>query len=186
MAKFAWLRSEDGEVVREGERYCFEVVGGQRRIVIDTSAGHVDLLVKLSAEMDGPWFVLYVLLVSHRGFRAGRYQSPLFEDREALVSFLRSFEAYFENDGRHHVWVARPSGDGCLVYDNHNIIYAYGPLERFQKVLLERGLSEGNVDQSSPHAHRFEAEYDGDEERLMAELDWQWFPLGANDDPQAE
>lgn len=61
-----------------------------------------------------------------------------------MEGFLREFRAYFESDGRHHIWVSSLQASALqasatLVYDQHDVIYAYGPLESLQGYCRVRG-----------------------------------------------
>ena len=167
-----------------GNVWFEQASGSHRRLVIGPSAEHVDLLTELSVELTGePWFLLYVLLVPRTNRReAGRYQSPPFATHAALSAFLAAFRVFFETDGRHHVWVGSGSNDGVLVYDQHDVIFAYGPLERFRSILAARGFREKEFWFPAPHAHAYLPENDTEEERLMAELEWRHFPLQPGDD----
>jgi hypothetical protein len=58
-----------------------------------------------------------------------------------------------------------------LVYDRHNLIYAYGPIERFESVLRERGYATAPaVSLDFPHQHSYHQELD----RLERELTTQF------------
>jgi hypothetical protein len=142
--KFGCLESDEFIPHEYGDEYFEQPCGDRHRLVVGPSGDHVDLLIELAGELQGsPWFVLYVLLVPRQGNRQqGRYQSEPFESMAALASFLQSFRAFFEGDGRHHVWVGSGANDGLLVYDQHNVIFAYGPLDRFKAVLHARGFRE--------------------------------------------
>jgi hypothetical protein len=142
------------------------------------------LLIELAGELQGnPWAVLYVLLVPRCGNREpGRYQSEPFESHAALASFLRRFQAFFEGDGRHHIWVGSASNDGLLVYDQHNVIFAYGAIDRFKALLVSRAFREAEFWFPEPHSHTYLPENDVEEERLMAEMEWNRFPLDPGDD----
>ena len=79
--------------------------------------------------MPEPFFVLYVLVVSRKEENeTARYQSGEVS-RAEVQAFLERFEDYLENDGRHHIWIHSPESSATLVYDNHDVIYCYGPLE---------------------------------------------------------
>jgi hypothetical protein len=181
--KFCHL--ERGEHVPHdyGDVYFEHACGPSTRLVIGPSNGHVDLMTELAAELKGhPWFVLYVLLVPRRGSReSGRYQSQPFDSHAELAAFLSSFRSYFEGDGRHHVWVGSAANDGVLVYDQHNVIFAYGPLDRFKLILKSRGFREREFWFPAPHAHAYAPENDAEEERLMAEIEWRHSPLQPGD-----
>jgi len=186
VAPSKFCRLEKGESVTHdyGDVYFEEPCGSSLRLVIGPSTDHIDLMIDLAAELGGhPWFVLYVLLVPRLGNRAaGRYQSQPFENHIELSSFLTAFRAFFEGDGRHHVWVGSAGNDGTLVYDQHNVIFAYGPLERFKMILKTRGFRESAFWFPAPHVHAYFPDYDAEEERLMSEGDWRYFPLQPGDE----
>ena len=183
-AKFCHLK--DGEHVphQYGDLFFEQPCGPSTRLVIGPSKDHIELLTELTTELkDHPWFVLYVLLVPRLGNRpSGRYQSDPFETHAELSSFLASFKSFFEGDGRHHVWVGSSANDGMLVYDQHNVIFGYGPLNRFKTILKLRGFRQGDFWFPAPHSHSYAPENDVEEERLMSEREWQYFSLQPGDD----
>jgi hypothetical protein len=70
-----------------------------------------------------------------------------------------------------------------VVYDNHEILYAYGDLDALEQPLVNRGLRRGEVVVPFPHHHRYNAAFDADEDQLMRHWKWKWFPLQEGDDP---
>jgi hypothetical protein len=99
-----------------------------------------------------------------------------------MESFLRHFQTYLESDGRHHVWVVSVPTNATLVFDNHNLIYAYGPLDEFVPILLQRGFSEQEAPIPVPHVHHYHEGFDSSEREIMAYWNWQQFPLAEGDD----
>ena len=61
-------------------------------------------------------------------------------ERREAEDFLRGFSRFLESDGRHHLWISSVPDGATLVYDGHNILYAYGPLELYEQVLAARGM----------------------------------------------
>jgi hypothetical protein len=182
-AKFGHL--EHGEQVPHnyGDIYFEQPCGPTTRLVIGPSSDQIDLMLELSTELKGPWFVLYVLLVPRQGNReSGRYQPEPFETHAQLSAFLMAFRSFLEGDGRHHVWVGSAANDGVLVYDQHNVIFAYGPLDRFKSVLQRRGFQKREFWFPAPHFHSYVPENDAEEERLMSEAEWQYSPLRPTDE----
>ena len=159
-----------------------EQTTGPQRLVIAPSADQIDLLIKLARVLPEPFGVLYVLLVPRKGNQPGRYQCPRPCSRSEMESFLLEFKDYFESDGRHHVWVMSLPESSTLVYDQHNIIFAYGPLQEFTEILNESGFREGPVSIPSPHAHNYNAENDDTEERLLNHWAWIQSPLQPGDE----
>jgi len=70
-----------------------------------------------------------------------------------------------------------------VTYDQHDLFYVYGDLDRFERVAREHGMSEGRLHIPAPHMHQFTAEYDREEARLFQEYAWLHFPLEPIDDP---
>ncbi|HEY7086520.1 MAG TPA: hypothetical protein VH518_00445 [Tepidisphaeraceae bacterium] len=153
-AKFCHLESGEHVPHDYGNLYFEQPCGPSTRLVIGPAARHVELLTELAAELGGnPWYVLYLLLVPRLGNRPpGRYQSPPFQTHRELSAFLASFRSFFEGDGRHHVWVGSAANDGLLVYDQHNVIFAYGPLERYKEILRARTFGQSQFWFPVPHS----------------------------------
>ena len=160
-----------------------EPTTGQSRMVLAPSAGHVDLLLDLSRELAEPFGVLYVLLLSRKKVaEPGRYQGPVPLDRPTMESFFQEFRDYFEGDGRHHVWVTSLAHRSTIVYDHHNVLYGYGPLDRYETVAEARGLKRGKIRFPVPHVHSYLPSFDGDEARILSHWEWTHFPLQQGDE----
>jgi hypothetical protein len=167
--------------------FCVETTpSGTQRICITSSSGYVDLLLALAAALPEPFFVLYILVVPRRTgeTNAARYQSNEISHAE-LKAFFERFEDYLENDGRHHVWAHSPQNSATLVYDNHDVIYCYGPLQIFSAILGNNGFK--TVDQIQclgPHSHCYNEEFDNYEEEALKFFNWTKSPLQPQDDPR--
>lgn len=153
------------------------------RIVIGARSSEIGLILDLCESLSKPFGVLWVLLGSRVGHAAGRYQSPYPVDHEQLSLFLYNFQDFFEQDGRHHLWITSTTGEGQFVFDNHNIMYAYGDLLLYEKKLIERGFVPGRIQIPAPHCHNYHAVFDGPEKEVMKYWDWVRFPLLEDDDP---
>jgi hypothetical protein len=153
---------------------------------IGPSCDAVGLLLNLAAALQGPpWVVLYVLVLSRTGaHEVGRYQSPMFETLDALNDFVNQHKAFLEGDGRHNLWIATPYAPdgGQIVYDRHGVLYAYGPLDRFENILTARGFRPGPVTIPVPHAHHYHDEFDAQEVQIMATFNWVHSPLREGDE----
>jgi hypothetical protein len=182
--KFGW--QPDGKT---DERYEYanhwakEKTSGPDRLVIAPHAHYIDLLLKLSACMDEPFLLLYVLVVPRGEGEPGRYQSEFSYNAIQLREFLTSYGKFLEQDARQNLWIRPTSGNGLLIYDRHNVIYAYGPLEHFIAVLTSVGLGESDtVPMSFPHVHYYHKEFDSQATRLLTEEAWIMSPLQAGDE----
>lgn len=160
-----------------------EKTSGPERLSIAPAGNHVDVLCSLLQCLPEPFGILYVLLLSRTGRELGRYQCPEPFSREDTISFLKSFREYLEGDGRHHIWIISLPTNATLVYDNHDLLYAYGSIAEYERILETTGLSSGTVVIPAPHGHQYNVEFDEDEERIMSFCPWLHFPLHPSDDP---
>jgi hypothetical protein len=168
------------------KEFCFEKTAGDgQRICIATSESYVDLILSLTATLQEPFFILYVLIVSRKAeHQPARYQSKEVS-RAELQTFFDKFEDYFENDGRHHIWIRSSESSATLVYDNHNVIFAYGPLETFSTVLQNNGYKLAEARQKiGPHGHCYNQEFDTFENDILKYWQWKQSPLQPQDDPR--
>jgi hypothetical protein len=139
------------------------------------------LLRKLAFSLPAPYYVLYVLHTSRCGNKLGRYQSPSL-DFHALNDFLTEFGEFLTNDARHDLWVHAPKAGATIVWDRHDLMYAYGPLKRFC-VVLKECVKEGELNgPPDPHVHMYHAEYDDSERKLLHYFDWSRSPLRAREE----
>ena len=143
----------------------------QESLVAAPDYGHVDLLLRLTAELEAPFRILYVRLVPRdNGPDEGRFElSPLLS-HDDLETFLRRYRQLFEEDGRQDLVIA--SANGKIVYDQHNVLTLTGPLERFEAILKDAGVREGEVNFPSPHSHHYHDEHDTLLDDMLERYDW--------------
>jgi hypothetical protein len=180
--KFGW-NTEEPQPYKYPNVWSREKTTGPERLVIAPSSDHVSLMIELSSVMNDPFGILYVLVVPRGYGDAARYQSSEPVVRQSAIAFLTRFEKFFEGDGRHHLWLASISNSDQLVYDKHNVIYAYGNLPVFEELLDRRGME--MVDEvrfPSPHIHNYYPEFDEEERNLLRYWEWKQLPLAENDD----
>jgi hypothetical protein len=181
LSKFSWLSRDIPGEFAHPDLWASEDLGRFRRIAIGASKAEIPLMLSLCRDLDGPFMVMYVLVASRLGNEEARYESDeVFTHRE-LETFLLRFRDFFEQDGRHHVWIISKGGDGQLIFDNHNVIYAYGRVERFERRLVASGFEVGEVEIPFPHEHNYHAEFDTAEEELLNFWPWTKFPLQSVD-----
>lgn len=154
---------------------------GATQLAIGAKEKQVQLMLDIARTWPGPFGVLYVLVVPHSDWEPGRYQISAPCDFTDLEKFAKTFEDYFEGDGRHHVWFADTLTGAQLVYDRHNIVYAYGNLAPIVSFLKDRGLEKGQALIPSPHIHQYNEEFDESESAIMGYWDWLYFPLEEED-----
>ncbi len=171
-----------------GPAYTYEGVvhhenegGPNGRLVMAPARGQVALVQRLVSCLPEPLRLLYVLVVP-RGTNVlpGRYEAPELS-RVETTDVLAEFSSFLEQDGRHHLWVASP-GHGTIVYDRHNLIYAYGPLECYERQAIQQGLHAGRPEVPSPHWHAYHPEFDASQHALLQRFDWVRSALRESDD----
>lgn len=155
-----WLPHDFGKV------YAHEQTSSSSpRLRIAASFGGTALLRELTLALAEPFLLLYVLVVPRGRSEPGRYQSDELS-RAELDALLEQFGEFLDSDGRHNVWV-RSSDDGMLVYDRHNLIYAYGPSQSFESRLQDIGYhSTASLSLDFVHEHSYHQEFD-DLERVL-------------------
>jgi hypothetical protein len=180
--KFGW-NPEEPQRYEYLNVWAREKTTGPERLVIAPSSNHVSLMIELSSVMAEPFGFLYVLTVPRGKGVAARYQSAEPVTRQDAIEFLSRFKQFFEGDGRHHLWLASLSNSDLLVYNKHNVIYAYGQLPAFEEVLIRREMEKvDDLRFPSPHIHNYNSEFDEDERDLLRYWKWKQFPLQDSDD----
>ncbi len=146
--------------------------GRNGRLIIAAAGRHVELVQNLVSCLREPLSLLYVLVVPRgSGALPGRYEAPAEMSRGEVGDFLAEFAQFLEHDGRHHLWVASP-GHGTVVYDRHNLIYAYGPLDCFEHLMVQMGLQPDRPLVPVPHWHAYHAEFDAAQNHLLHRFAW--------------
>jgi len=159
----------------------YELDNDIKQLKIGASQNQIDLLLQLTGALTPPFYILYVLVVTRLGNKQGRYQSPLFETKDELNNFLLEYKEYFETDGRHHIWICTIDNSGKFIYDQHNVIFAYGQLDNYISILKRNGYKEQMFSFPSPHAHAYNKSNDKFEESILQSWDWSYFPLVESD-----
>ncbi len=151
----------------------------RERLRIGAGMGTIALLEALAGVLREPLFLLVVMRVPRVAEEAGRWESVALTKAE-LARFAARYGELFEDDARAQLWVGEIDGVGMLVLDEHDLIYAYGPLHRFEQVLRERGYTTGDPRVPEPHEHHYNHQFDALEGELRR--DWAWnriLPLDA-------
>ena len=153
------------------------------RIAADKN--QIDLLKLLLDKMQEPFWLLYVLLVPRADEGAsGRYQSENVLTKSEVLDFLERFEVFLESDGRQSLWIKSSKGPDLLVYDRHNLIFAYGPIDEWAQRLQNLGWNEvtdENLRIPDPHMHYYHELFDDDARRLLKDFNWVHSPLRESD-----
>src|SRR3954464_14668934 len=114
-----------------GNVFSRQTIGGTPRLRIALDGEHDTAVRALVGRLHGPFQLLYVLHTTRTGAPLGRYQSPEL-DAEAILEFLEEFGPFLTEDSRHDIWLHSRADNATIVLDRHNLIYAYGPLDRFE------------------------------------------------------
>jgi hypothetical protein len=163
--------------------WAIEETSGPGRLAIAPGRNQIEMLLKLTKAMPEPFGVLYVLTLGRSDSEPGRYQCAEPKSRQEIESFLIEFKQFFEEDGRHHLWIRSESGLDLLVYDRHNKIYAYGALEEFANIASAAGLTPAPAIQiPMPHVHHYHPKHDQDGVKLMQYWEWLHTPLRESDE----
>jgi hypothetical protein len=172
----------DGEWLTAERRDQFddEATSTGSRLVIACSTAPLAVVDRLLTLMDEPFLLLWVLHVPRTSVIAGRYQSPPLSTIQ-VERLLSQFGRFFQEDARSDIWL-HTQQPATLVYERHDLIYAYGPLVRFAALLESSGFGRGKISIPDPHAHNYHPEFDEDEASLAAALEWRYSPLQAGDE----
>ncbi len=181
--KFAIPDSEYNDINFDyGNIYEIEQTTVNNRLVIGPTGSQIDLILQLADNLNPPYFILYVLVARRLDNEYGRYESPTLDTKEELTEFLIEYKEYLETDGRHHIWIGTYDNSGLLIYDQHNVIFAYGQLDNFISILTLNGFKEQEFTFPAPHIHNFHDDNDIYEERILKHWDWEISPLAENDE----
>ena len=160
------------------QAYSIESIkDGIKRLCIAASHNGSELVRQLSGALSEPFSALYILVVGRGTSKEGRYQSPQMS-RQETDTFFGDHATFFDEDGRHHVWLFSYSNKATLAYDRHNVIYAYGPIDEYQKILGRIGYQQvDSIKIPSPHGHQYHAEFDENERKIASSAHWIYSPL---------
>ena len=163
-----------------GDTFCLQGTTGPGRILIG-ARNPVALLRKMIPLLGPEFHLLYVLGIPRGEGEPGRYQSPAMT-LEAVDAFLVDFKEFLEKDARHHLWIRSTQEQGLLVFEKHNLIYGYGPLEEIQGQLRASGFKYGKINMPSPHIHYYHDSFDGEARRILQVMEWNRTELREGDD----
>jgi len=154
---------------------------GTARIVAGIPGGDSLVVQSLAEGLTPPFFALYILHTPRGEGLPGRYQSPEMTLDE-LRDFLASYSAFLGSDARFDLWIYSIPEQATLVWDRHNLLYAYGPLDRFGTCLTRLGFAGQQPAIPAPHAHHYREEFDAEAARLLRAMPWHMTPLRPEDE----
>ena len=159
---------------RHPKVWAREQTDGPERLRIGVGFGTIELFRALADPLKEPLFLLVVMRAPRVAEEGGRWESNSVNHVE-LGRFLDRFGELFEDDARAQLWVGEIDGVGMLVLDEHDLIYAYGPLHRFEQVLREHGYATGDPHVPDPHEHHYNRQFDELEGELRRRWTWNRF-----------
>lgn len=112
---------------------------------------------------------------------AGRYESSELSLDEFNAGVSR-FGGYLASDARFDLWAYSVAEQATVVWDRHDQLFAYGPIERFVLALQALGFQEGDAWVSFSHQHHYRPECDADAAALLAHFPWTFSPLRDEDE----
>jgi len=176
-------RDVGGKDVPLSHPAVFEVqrTGPKPRIFGAVPGSDPAILGALAACLSPPFHLLYVLHTARGEGERGRYQSPELSQSQ-VDAFLAKFAPLLTQDGRFDLWLYSPSQRATIVWDRHDQLYAYGPIDCFEATLLALGFSTGRPDISMPHFHHYRPEVDSYARALLEEFEWAYSPLRPEDE----
>lgn len=152
-----------------------------RRVVAGVPHGDTEVFERLVSCLEPPYSLLYVLHTPRGEGEPGRYQSPELSS-EKFHAFIAQFKSYLSADARFDLWAHSRKENATVVWDRHNLLYAYGPVERFSSELHVLGFTNGTPQVPVPHAHHYRQELDSYATELIAAFEWLRSPLRPEDE----
>jgi hypothetical protein len=148
------------------------------RIIAGVPGGDPSIFIRMVECLEPPYYLLYVLHIPTGEGLPGRYQSPAISLNE-VRNFLSHFAPYFAGDGRFDLWAHSPSDKATVVWDRHNRMFCYGPLERYAEKLVSMGFGAGHPTIPAPHEHCYRFHIAAQE--ILGAFNWSYSPLRPED-----
>ena len=165
-----WAAHSHPPVYEVGERLVAGVPGGDPAVFEPL----VDCL-------EPPYYLLYVLHTPRGEAPPGRYQSPAISFAQ-IKEFLLRFAPLLSGDARFDLWAHSPGDKATVVWDRHNQVFGYGPLDQYASALASMGFSPGCPEVPAPHQHHYRAELDTLAREVLTAFDWSHTPLRPEDE----
>jgi hypothetical protein len=112
------------------------------RVVAGAPGGDPIVFQRLVECLEPPYYLLYVLHTPRGEALPGRYQSPPLPLAQ-VKEFLARFAPFLSADARYDLWAHSPGSNATVVWDRHNQVFGYGPLDRYDATLRSMGFSPG-------------------------------------------
>lgn len=172
----------DGEwrAFRHGNRFARSIAPSGMDCLQIGAAEPFELLLDLGHRYLRPPLGILIVLHTPRTEAEGRYERNGLDWRET-DEFLLRFRGLFERDARADLWVRSAADDAMLVYEKHDLVYAYGHNAEIESDLRARSFLQGEPEIPLPHTHHYHAEFDLDVAAMLGLYEWKRSPLRPGD-----
>lgn len=160
---------------------CETLASGARCIKAGVPDSDGGIVLALAQCLEEPFFLLYVLHTPRGEAEPGRYQSPGLSFA-GIQAFFEEFRPFLSGDGRFDLWLHSPGSQATIVWDRHDMLHAYGPIESYVATLDVEGFIEGELPALGQHVHHYRAELDEYARALLSRYPWRYSPLRAEDE----
>jgi hypothetical protein len=167
MQKLSFLDEDEWKEYSYALTYTISGNQDKCRIIAGVSDEKIEVFERLATCLQPPYFLLYVLHTPRVEGKEGRYQSPAISVKDFSL-FMAHFGNYLKSDGRFDIWIHSPSDNATVVWDRHNLIFAYGPIKQYEHELHSLGYTEGTCEVPGPHQHHYRQECDKDALELLS------------------
>ena len=154
---------------------------GNDRIVATVPRSDPAIFMALAEQIAEPYCFLYVLITPRGEGEPGRYESePL--DAGQVRDFLFRFGSFLQQDSRCSLWLHSFADGATVVWDHHDLIFGYGPLDRYVAALDFLGFQVGEPAIPFPHSHNYHVSLDAEATEILEAFDWLRKSLQPEDD----
>ena len=171
----------DDDAIEHVHPAIYEVRQDRQRLYAGVPFGNPFIFQALTLSLQPPYILLYVLHTPRGEADPGRYQSPPLSEQE-FKTFMQIYGPYLGSDGRFDVWARSHEDNATIVWDRHNFLFAYEPVDNFIRIMSALNFSQGDVPKLDNHVHHYRDECDADAAAILTALDWQWSPLRPEDE----
>lgn len=177
-------RSLNGNWVTDSPKPVFTIKpahDGTMRVITTAPGSDPVTLESLASCLTPPLTLMYLLHFQTGAVPAGRYRSDGHSGDE-VRAFLKRFNGFLTGDGRHDLRVYSDEDEAMIIWDRHNLVYAYGNSRAVVTKLRGLGFEEGEVEVPVPHLHHYYSTFDDDARAVIRRYDWSYSSLEPEDE----
>jgi hypothetical protein len=158
--------------------FMVQATTGGARVLATSPGGDPLVFETLASELAPPLLILHLLHTPRGEGEAGRYHSEDMSQQD-VREFICQFGEFLKADGRCDLWIHSPTDQAAMVWDRHNLVHAYGRLDRYCEQLRGLGFGTGqpSIPHPHPHMHHYRNECDERARALLASREWHFSPL---------